>query len=300
MKPSLSYYFTLLVIKLKGVKRNFSSDPIDYLKIRKEDIHRPSGSFFRKHILRTFKVSDTIISEVALNENAEHLLIFIHGGAFISGPSQHHWDSVKKIATKTNCKIWLCDYPKAPEHQIDIISKNIDSIYASALKSYQADQISIIGDSVGGSLATALIQRVILKKGELPNKLILVTPVMDASMSNPAIKTLEKSDPMLSIEGVLSAKKMCAGSKDLKDPIISPLYGSFEGFPSTVLFLAQNDIMYPDGKLAEIKMKKNNVDLEVFEGCNMPHIWPLLPVMKEAKTALNKIIRTINTNRCKN
>lgn len=300
MKPSLSYYFTLLVIKLKGVKRNFSSDPIDYLKIRKEDIHRPSGSFFRKHILRTFKVSDTIISEVALNENAEHLLIFIHGGAFISGPAQHHWDSVKKIATKTNYKIWLCDYPKAPEHQIDIISKNIDSIYASALKSYQADQISIIGDSVGGSLATALIQRVILKKGELPNKLILVTPVMDASMSNLAIKTLEKSDPMLSIEGVLSAKKMCAVSKDLKDPIISPLYGSFEGFPSTVLFLAQKDIMYPDGKLAEMKMKKSNVDLEVFEGSNMPHIWPLLPVMKEAKTALNKIIRTINTNHSKN
>lgn len=300
MKPSLSYYFTLLVIKLKGVKRNFSSDPIDYLKIRKDDIHRPSGSFYKKHILRTFKVSDTKISEVAVNENAEHLLIFIHGGAFISGPAQHHWDSVKKIAKKANYKIWLCDYPKAPEHQIDIISKNIDSIYASALKSYQADQISIIGDSVGGSLTTALIQRVILKKGELPNKLILVTPVMDASMSNPAIKTLEKSDPMLSIEGVLSAKKMCAGSKDLKDPIISPLYGSFEGFPSTVLFLAQNDIMYPDGKLAEIKMKKNNVDLEVFEGCNMPHIWPLLPVMKEAKTALNKIIRTINTNRCKN
>lgn len=300
MKPSLSYYFTLLVIKLKGVKRNFSSDPIDYLKIRKEDIHRPSGSFFKKHILRTFKVSDTIISEVALNENAEHLLIFIHGGAFISGPAQHHWDSVKKIAKKANYKIWLCDYPKAPEHQIDIITKNIDSIYASALKSYQADQIALIGDSVGGSLATALIQRVILKKGELPNKLILITPVMDASMSNPAIKTLEKSDPMLSTEGVLSAKKMCAGSKDLKDPIISPVYGSFEGFPSTVLFLAQNDIMYPDGKLAEMKMKKSNVDLEVFEGSNMPHIWPLLPVMKEAKTALNEIIRTINTNHSKN
>lgn len=300
MKPSLSYYFTLLVIKLKGVKRNFSSDPIDYLNIRKEDIHQPSSSFFKKHMLRTFKVSDTIISEIALNENAEHLLIFIHGGAFISGPAQHHWDSVKKIAKKANYKIWLCDYPKAPEHQIDIISKNIDSIYASALKSYQADQISIIGDSVGGSLATALIQRVILKKGELPNKLILVTPVMDASMSNLAIKTLEKSDPMLSTEGVLSAKKMCAGSKDLKDPIISPLYGSFEGFPSTVLFLAKNDIMYPDGKLAEMKMKKSNVDLEVFERNNMPHIWPLLPVMKAAKTALNEIIRTINTNHSKN
>jgi acetyl esterase/lipase len=300
MKQSISYYLTLLLLKLKGIKRNFSHDPIDFVKIRKEDIHQPSGNFFNKHVLRTFKISDSQVTEVAVHENADRLLIFIHGGAFISGPAQHHWDSVKKIAKKANYKIWLCDYPKAPEHQIDIISKNIDSIYAFALKSYQADQISIIGDSVGGTLSAALIQRVILKKGELPNKLILITPVMDASMSNPVIKTLEKSDPMLSTEGVLSAKKMCAGSKDLKDPKISPLYGSFEGFPRTVLFLAQNDIMYPDGKLAEMKMKKSNVDLEVFEGSNMPHIWPLLPVMKEAKTALNEIIRTINTNHSKN
>ena len=118
---------------------------------------------------------------------------------------------------------------------------------------------------------------------------------MDASMSNPEIKLIEKTDPMLSITGVLSAKKMCAGNKDLKDPIISPLYANFEGFPKTILFLAQNDIMYPDGKLAKIKMKKNNVNIDVIEGENMPHIWPLLPVMKEAKIALNLIIQEIDS-----
>ena len=127
----------------------------------------------------------------------------------------------------------------------------------------------------------------------MPAKLILVTPVMDASMSNPKIKTFEKIDPMLSKKGVLSAKKMCAGSKDLKDQMISPLYGNFEGFPSTVLFLAKKDILYPDAKLAEIKMKKSNVNMKVIEGENMPHIWPFLPVMKEAKTSLNQIIQLI-------
>ena len=300
MKQSISYYITLLIVKLKGIKRNFSHDPIDYAKIRKDDIHQPSGTFFKKHLLRTFRISESLISEVGLDENSENLLIFIHGGAFISGPAKQHWDTVKEIAKNSNCKIWMCDYPKAPEHQIDIISENIDSIYSVALKNYQANQISIIGDSVGGTLATALIQRLILKSEELPNKLILITPVMDSSMTNPEVETFDKLDPMLSKKGVLSAKKMCAGNKDLKDPMISPLCGNFEGFPNTLLFIAQNDIMYPDGKLAEIKMKKSNVDIEIIEGENMPHIWPLLPVMKEAKTALNKIIRTINTNHLNN
>jgi acetyl esterase/lipase len=296
MKQSFTYYITLLVIKLKGVKRNFSKNPIDFNKIRKEDVHRPSNRFFKKNVLRTFKISDSLITEIGLDKRSDNLLIFIHGGAFISGPAQHHWGTVKKIAKQTNYKIWMCDYPKAPENQITKISENIDAIYSCALKNHQANHISIIGDSVGGTLTTALIQRLITNKIELPAKIILVSPVMDASMSNPEIEPLEKIDPMLSKTGILSAKKMCAGNKDLKDQIISPLYGDFEGFPKTILFLAQNDIMYPDAKLAEIKMRKNNVNIEVIEGNNMPHIWPFLPVMKEAKTSLNRLIQIIKTN----
>ena len=295
MKQSLSYYITLLIIKIKGVKKDFYHDPIDFKKIRKEDIHHPSSKFFKRNLLRTFKISDSLISEIGKDQCSDRLLIFIHGGAFISGPAKHHWNTVKEIAKKLDCKIWMCDYPKAPENEITKISENIEAIYSEAQKNYEANQISILGDSVGGTLATALVQRLILKKLKLPAKLILVTPVMDASMSNPKIKTFEKIDPMLSKKGVLSAKKMCAGNKDLKDQMISPLYGSFEGFPSTVLFLAKKDILYPDAKLAEIKMKKSNVNMKVIEGENMPHIWPFLPVMKEAKTSLNQMIRLIKT-----
>lgn len=295
MKQSLSYYITLFIIKIKGVKKDFNHDPIDFKKIRKEDIHHPSSKFFKRNLLRTFKISDSLISEIGKDQCSDRLLIFIHGGAFISGPAKHHWNTVKEIAKKMDCKIWMCDYPKAPENEITKISENIDAIYSEAQKKYEANQISILGDSVGGTLATALVQRLILKKLKLPAKLILVTPVMDASMSNPKIKTFEKIDPMLSKKGVLSAKKMCAGNKDLKDQMISPLYGNFEGFPSTVLFLAKKDILYPDAKLAEIKMKKSNVNMKVIEGENMPHIWPFLPVMKEAKTSLNQMIRLIKT-----
>ena len=118
--------------------------------------------------------------------------------------------------------------------------------------------------------------------------------MMDASMSNPAIDTKEKIDPMLSKIGILSAKKMCAGDIDLKDSMISPLFGSFEGFPPTLLCMGQNDIMYPDEKLALDKLQEANVAVEIIEGVDMPHIWPFLPVMKEAKIALEKIIKVLH------
>lgn len=295
MKQSLTYYITLLVIKLKGLKRDFSKDPIDYTKIRKEDVYHPKGVFFKTNLLREFKVSDTVIHEVGLIKKNEKLLIFVHGGAFISGPAQHHWDTIKKIAQQTDYKIWMCNYPKAPENKIAFISENIDSVYELALKAYVPNQITIIGDSAGGTLAISLMQRLVKKNIEVPSKIILVSPVMDATMSNPEIEKVDNIDPMISKKGILSAKKMCAETNDLKNPMISPLYGSFENFPRTILFLAENDITYPDQKLAVKKLIKAKVNHEIIEGKNMPHIWPLLPVMKEAQTSLNEIITILNS-----
>lgn len=294
MKQSFTYYIILLVFKLKGIKKNFSEDPIDVKKIRKGDIRHPDKTFFRKNHLNTFKIADTLITEVELAVDSKNLLIFIHGGAFISGPAQHHWDAVNKIVKRTNCRVWMCDYPKAPETKIEQISANIDHVYKAALAIYLPNQISLIGDSAGGTLVTGLIQRLIKNNFRLPQKIILVSPVFDGSMSNPQIDLVEDSDPMLSKIGVLSAKRMCVINNDLKNILISPLYGSFEKFPKTFLFLAENDITYPDQMLVVKKLKKAKIDVEVIIGENMPHIWPLLPVMKEAKKSLDQIVEILN------
>jgi len=263
-----------------------------FKKIRKEDRFAPKSRFYKKVNFRQFDVLDSTVS--CIDKNSEGLLIFIHGGAFISGPAKHHWDSIEKIAKGTNQDIWLCNYPKAPENKISTISHNIDKIYLSALEKYDAENIILIGDSVGGTLITALTQRLVRNNQNTPDKIILISPVMDAAMANPEIEKINSIDPMLSHTGVLSAKKMCVENNDLTDPQISPLNGSFDSFPKTYLFVASNDITYPDQLSAIEKMRQTKVDLEVIFGPNMPHIWPLMPVIQEAKIALNKIIGILN------
>ncbi|WBX71083.1 alpha/beta hydrolase fold domain-containing protein [Tenacibaculum retecalamus] len=294
MNKSITYYITLFVLKLKGIKKTFNTEPIDYKKIRRENVYHPKTSSFKNKKIRSFKISKTSITEIKSKQSSGKLVLFIHGGAFISGPAKHHWDTLHEISKHTNLTIWMCNYPKAPEHKITEISKNIDAIYEKALESYKGTQITLIGDSVGGTLVTAVTQRLIKENKDLPNKIILISPVMDATMSNKTIAIIDKKDPMLSKKGVLSAKKMCAGNTDLKNEIISPIYGSFDKFPKTILFLAENDITYPDQLLAVKKIKKSKIAVDIIIGKKMPHIWPLLPVMKEAKEALKLIIDTIN------
>lgn len=293
MKKSFTYYLTLWVIKIKGIKKSFSQIPIDYIKLRKDDVHNPKNKFFKQQS-STFSVLDTTVTEIRISDSSNQLLIYIHGGAFVSGPAQHHWDSLEKIAKKTKQIIWMCDYPKSPEYKIDTISHNIDSVYELALSKFKRAEISLMGDSVGGTLTVALTQRILKKRSSVPKKLLLISPVMDASLTNPKIDAIDKKDPMLSKKGVLSAKKMCAGD-NLKDENISPIYGNFDGFPKTLLFIAENDITFPDQQKLCKKLQSSGIENVIVIGSGMPHIWPLLPVMKESRIALDQIITELNT-----
>ena len=292
MKQSLSYYLILLVFRLKGLKKTFSQSPVNVEKLRKDDIHSIPKGLWKKENSRQFHVLSSTISELK-STNTSKLILFIHGGAFVSGPAQHHWNMLKHLSKTTDSTVWMCDYPKAPESQIEEINRNIDAVFSKAQQEFKT--IEILGDSVGGTLAMTLTQRLVKQHKSPPSLLLLITPVLDASFSNPEIDMVDKSDPMLSKKGALSAKEMACEKRDLKNSKISPIYGEFRGFPKTVLFLAENDITYPDQKRLLKKLDEEKIDFEVFLGENMPHIWPLLPVMHEAKNARSQITKILTT-----
>lgn len=296
MSKSITYYLTLFVIRMKGIKKAFRQDPIDYISIRKNDVHDPKSSYFQSLAPKTYTIGETKITEIKKELSSQKLLLYIHGGAFISGPSQHHWDSLEKIIQHTNHTVWMCTYPKAPEYKIHQIADNIDAVYHSALEHYAPENITIMGDSAGRTLAIGLTQRLVSQTHRLPSKLILLSPVLDSSFENQAIEAIDPKDPMLSKKGVVSAKKMYLNDGDtLATLVLSPIHGRFEGFPTTYLFIATHDITYPDQLLFCEKLERADVSHTVITGKEMPHIWPLLPVMKEAKQALQQIISIINT-----
>jgi acetyl esterase/lipase len=288
---SFSYRLTMLLIKLKGVKRAFSKSPLNIEHLRKEDIHMPFSKLLQENATCTFKIRQSTVTELtpADTTSSDFLIIYCPGGAFISGPTELNWSTISQIVRNTRIKAWLIDYPKAPETTVEEIAANIEDVYSQALKSYKPSNIILIGDSAGGNLILTLVQRLIEAGEPCPAKIIAISPVLDASMSNPEIECIEKNDPILSKSGVLAASKMAAGTTSLRSPIISPLYGSFRNFPETHFFIAENDIMAPDQRLAISKMKQEGVKVQVTEGKKMPHIWPLMPVMSEARIALTEI-----------
>lgn len=292
MLQTFTSILTQSVIKAKGIKKIFSQDPIDYLALRKDDILQPKNSFIQQNSL-VFTVEKTEITAISTKKDSKNLVIYIHGGAFVSGPCAHHWDSLAEIAKASQQTIWMCNYPKAPEHQIGEIMKNIEAVYEKALQQFDSQNITLMGDSAGGTISILLIQKLLEQNKSIPKQLIAISPVVDASLDHPEVLEIEKNDIMLSPKGVMSAKRMCLGSDELKNMIISPLHGNLKGFPKSTFFIASYDITSPDAMHFAQSLKANGCKVDVNIGEKMPHIWPLLPVMIDAKNARKKIIELL-------
>lgn len=293
---SIGYSLVKLVLKLKGEKQSWSKDPIDYRKKRKQDVHTPNAKLLLGSTFETKEICGSRVTSIVPEDaNTDFLLLYCHGGAFVYGPTRENWIAIAKIAKQSHSHAWMVDYPKAPENTIKTITESIYQVYLEATKAYNPSRIILIGDSVGGNLIMTLTQRLLKEEHTLPDRLIVITPMMDASLTNPKIKEIDLIDPILSVKGVKSAKKMCAGQSSLKDQLISPVYGDFDNFPPVHLFTATNDICTPDQEVLIDKVKKVHGKIEVIKGKGMPHIWPILPILSEAKIAIKKIVSIINS-----
>ena len=188
---SLTYYLLSTVIKLKGIKKTFSRLPIDYQKLRKDDIHLPNKKDVKGLDFQSFIIKKSKVTEIfPKGESSENVIIYCHGGASVYGPTDLHWNSIAQIVRQTNIKVFLVDYPKAPEHKIIEINENIDAVYDDFLTKYSSKNIILLGDSMGATLLILLVQRLIKNSISLPKSIILLSPVLDASMKIPRLKIL--------------------------------------------------------------------------------------------------------------
>lgn len=231
----------------------------------------------------------TIIPKMSFNGK---IIFYLHGGAYIAGITWPHWRFVKKISAKAGIKVALIDYPIAPEHCYTDTFEMVTSAYEVLLEDHAPSQIIFMGDSAGGGLALALAQALKQKQLPQPGKMILLSPWLDVTMSNPDIDALEKQDTLLSKKVLITAGKHYANGADRRNPLISPIYGDFDGLAEIHLFIGTHDLLVADARKLNTRLQNTNAKFKYYEFDKMFHIWVFLPI-PEAKTALNKIIEIV-------
>ena len=226
--------------------------------------------------------------------SSQMVILYIHGGAWTNQPLNLHWLFMDKMAQALNAKVIAPIYPKVPHFSYQDTYPKMLNLYKEILASIESsNQLTIIGDSAGGNIALGLIQ--LLKRDGLPQPqdIILLSACVDMSLENPLIQEYEENDPMLASEGMEVITKIWAADKALKDPIISPIYGDFQGVGKITHFIGSHESLYPDAIQFDEKLTEQGVAINTFVYPKMNHVFVVMPI-PEAVDAQQKIINILS------
>ena len=139
-------------------------------------------------------------------------------------------------------------YRLAPEHPFPAAFD--DALTAWRLLRKQgiaAAHIAVGGDSAGGGLTVALINRLRAAKEELPGCAWLVSPWTDLTMSGATLATKDAVDPLIH-KGYLVelANAYLPAAMDRKDPRVSVLYADLSGLPPTLIQVGSDETLLDD------------------------------------------------------
>ncbi|QLL70686.1 alpha/beta hydrolase fold domain-containing protein [Lactobacillus sp. 3B(2020)] len=224
--------------------------------------------------------------------NPRTVVLALYGGALVLPPSKEHWQFYDRLAQGSGAEIIIPDYPHLPTGTVDQAVAYLQQVYESMYNQTPASEITVLGDSAGGGLATALVEGLTKQGLPVPGHLVLLSPWLDFSLQNPALKSYNQADLVLDRAGLQIFGKQFVGDLHTNDYRANPLKGPVKGLRDVHLFVGTKELMCLDtiefaNRLAQAKVSANLVI-----GRGLYHAYPLYST-PEGKAALEEITKVV-------
>lgn len=218
-------------------------------------------------------------------ENAERgVLVYLHGGAFYFGPVKEHWQYIARISRLAQMAALVIDYRMSPQNPFPAA---LNDILETVTKLDLPQNWFFVGDSSGGGMCvSAFLKLKEQNAARLPKKLILLSPWLDATLENPAIELNKHEDAMMTVGRLSKAAGEYAVNDDLKNPLISPMFGALKGLPPTLIQIGTADLLLWDCRKFYLKCLEVGINVQYEEYPKAFHDFMMLSFLPEAKRAL--------------
>jgi monoterpene epsilon-lactone hydrolase len=205
------------------------------------------------------------------------VLMFFHGGGYCSGSILSHRRMVTEAGRAAKVRTLAVAYRLAPEHPFPAALDDALSAWRFLRsQGIAAAHIAVGGDSAGGGLTVALIDRLRDLREELPGCAWLCSPWTDLTMSGSTLTTKDAVDPLIH-KGYLEelASAYVPAGMDRKDPRVSPLYSDLKGFPPTLIQVGSAETLLADATRFAAVMGAADVAVTLEIWPHMIHAWQM-------------------------
>jgi monoterpene epsilon-lactone hydrolase len=224
----------------------------------------------------------------------ERMLLYLHGGAFMFRYPGTHAGMVSRWCRALGARALLPDYRLAPEHPYPAAPDDCHAAYRWLLaQGHDPRHIVIAGDSAGGNLTLVTLQRIRAAGEPLPACAVVLSPVVDFTLSSRSMVTHERRDPIFRLASLVLMRGMYARPEQFLDPGVSPLFGDFSGLPPLLFQAGSLEALQDESVRAAQRAHAAGVfvELEIWE--RMAHVFQAQPLLPQAGEALGNIVRFI-------
>jgi acetyl esterase/lipase len=211
-------------------------------------------------------------------------VLYLHGGGYIAEPVSWHWLLVARLARDVPARVVVPLYPLAtrglPADVVSGVADLLDELLGEARAA--GGRLVLMGDSAGGGLALAAAQAARAQGRPQPDRISLISPWLDVTMTHPDQPAIARQDGMLRIDGLAEAGRCYAGALDPADPLVSPLNGSLAGLAPLTVLCGTHDVLLPDSRRLAAGAAEAGLAIDYHEAPGLPHCYPLAPIPESA------------------
>lgn len=215
-------------------------------------------------------------------------LVYLHGGAFLVGSPRLFRYASRQFAA-AGFDVFVPAYRLAPEHVFPAALEDVLRAY-QALIDARRGPIVIAGDSAGGGLAVSLMLRLRQEGLPLPVAAALFSPWTDLAATGASARENEARDAFFTRKQIQLGSRAVLGGGSAKNPLASPVYADLSGLPPMLVHVGADEVLRDDSTRLVARARDAGVDARIEIWPGVPHGWPLMSFLPEARQSREKAI----------
>jgi len=201
-------------------------------------------------------------------------VFYVHGGSFIADRSPRITQLVARFAAAAEARVFAPSYRLAPEHPCPAAVDDILAAWTWFQATWPEEPVVALAESAGAAILLSALQQAQARGLPMPSGVVLLSPWADLSLQSWSVTaaSLLGTTPY-TMESLALVARFYLNGRPATDPMASPLFGSFKGFPPMLIHASQGDILYDDAVRLADRMRSVGGDLTVRLWSDETHVW---------------------------
>jgi len=245
----------------------------------------------------TGEISIQIVRPPGSSNETLPVVMHFHGGGWVLGGIDTHDRLVRELTNGTHAAIVFVNYTPSPEAKYPVA---LEQAYAATkwvadngqTINVDSSHLAVIGDSVGGNMAAAIV--LLAKERGVPkiNYQVLFYPVTDSNFDTPSYRAYQDGYFLTREAMKWFWDNYTSNQTNRKEPTVSPLQASIEqlkGLPPALVINGEFDVLRDEGEAYAHKLMEAGVPVTAVRYHGTIHDFVMLNPLSDTPAARGAI-----------